>query len=111
VGFAIGSNLVGARASPVARWKTLLCHEVNHILHNDNGTDDASIERYKGEFRAYWIAEFAGVADLALRATQIRTHLIRTYASIRSRYKTDPAFAVLVDAHLAPAAGDNVTNA
>jgi hypothetical protein len=110
-GFATGNNIVGSRTASLSFWRTtLLCHEVSHIIHSDGDTAADSFDRYKGEFRAYWVAGFHTVADLADRARQIKEHLLRTYPLMRSKYGTDTAYKRQVDAHLQPDRGDNLDN-
>ncbi len=110
-GFATGTNIVGSRAQSEAFWRTtLLCHEVNHIIHGDESAAANSIERYRGEFRAYWVAGFHTVANLDDRARQIKAHLLRDYPALNARYTAEAAFRALVDAHTRPAATDNLDN-
>ena len=111
-GFATGQNIVGSRAQPVSFWRTtLLCHEVSHIIHGDGSAAANTFERYKGEFRAYWVAGFHDVSNLSRRARQIKDHILRNYPILKGRYDSDAAFKRQVDAHTAPDAGDNLTNA
>jgi hypothetical protein len=110
-GFAVGNNIVGSRSQSVDFWKnTLLCHEVSHIANNDNATDASSFERYKGEFRAYWVGGFQKIADEADRAKQVRAHVLRDYVLFKSKYDSDAAFKAKVDAHVKPDASDNLDN-
>ena len=53
----------------------------SHLVNKDNETEANSIGRYKGEFRAYFLSEFAGVKDEAARARQVRAHILRDYRS------------------------------
>lgn len=93
-----------AKSVSVARMRQLLVHETNHAMRLNEGprpTAD-SFERYKDEFQAYWIAEFRGVADLDARARQICQHILKDYAALGARYKTDKDFKALVDGHKRP---------
>ena len=104
-----------------------LVHECSHILVKDYGehprtADDAgSFDRFKDEFRAYFVephGNFDGLAGDA-RALAIRTHLVGTnattggYPDLRNAYWAGPAatnrFRAQVDAHMRPD-GFNLTN-
>jgi hypothetical protein len=102
------SWLFVARGVTVARMREILVHETNHAMRLDEGEDANSIERYKDEFQAYWVAEFRSVADLDDRARQIREHILRDYPALRARYDTDDDFKAEVDAHTRP--DGNVVN-
>jgi hypothetical protein len=110
VGFAIGSNLVGSKTADAERWKSLMCHEVNHLVNNDNATKPDSVERYKGEFRAYFLAEYSSVKDEAQRAKDVRAHILRDYPALKNKYDTDADFKKQIDAHAKPDATDNLDN-
>ncbi len=106
-------------------------HEASHILvssygeHPETDTDAASFDRYKDEFRAYWIepsGDFppGSYATDAARAHAIRDHLVGTgpapsqggYTRLRLEYwgsadtpqstAPDADFKRQVDAHTAP---------
>jgi hypothetical protein len=96
------SWLFVARGVTVARMREILVHETNHAMRLDEGEDADSIERYKDEFQAYWVAEFRSVADLDDRARQIREHILRDYPALKARYDTDDDFKAEVDAHTRP---------
>jgi Domain of unknown function (DUF4157) len=104
------SKIMGRQALSVDRWQTLLVHETNHArnAHTRTGTAAEVIARYKSEFRAYWVAEFRGVSDLAARAAQIKAHILRDYAVIRAQYNADATVKAAIDAHLTP--DGNTTN-
>ena len=104
-----------------------LVHECSHILVKDYGEhprtagDAGSFDRYKDEFRAYFVephGQFEGLTGDA-RANAIRTHLVGTnattggYPDIRNAYWAGPAatnpFRAQVDAHMRPD-GFNLTN-
>jgi hypothetical protein len=108
--------------------KGTLIHESSHILvksygeHEDTKTDAASLDRYKDEFRAYFVEQFGPYAeekDLDKRAAMIKKHLIGTsladtrgYPLLRNAYWSAPAadpFRVGVDNHKRPD-GFNLTN-
>jgi hypothetical protein len=104
-----------------------LVHEASHILvkaygeHPGTSTDAGSFDRYKDEFRAYFVephGNFEGLTGAA-RVTAIRTHLVGTsattggYPHLRAAYWSGiPAtntFRQQVDAHTAPD-GFNLNN-
>ncbi len=93
-----------SRNVTVTRMRELLVHETNHAMRLDEGPRPAadSFDRYKDEFQAYFISEYRKVADLDDRARQVRAHILRDYAAIAARYKTDAAFKTLVDGHKRP---------
>jgi hypothetical protein len=109
-------------------FKHTLIHECSHILvksygeHEDTKTDAASFDRYKDEFRAYFVQQFGPYAeekDLDKRAAMIKRHLIgagladtQGYALLRTAYWTLPAgdkFRTDIDNHKRPD-GFNLTN-
>jgi hypothetical protein len=98
-------EIFGKRSLSVDRWKTLLIHESNHALSPDPTTP---IERYKSEFRAYWVAEYAVVEDLDSRASQIKAHILADYPIISAPYNSDAAVKTAIDAHTRPEG--NLTN-
>ncbi|MCP5108116.1 MAG: hypothetical protein GY950_32310 [bacterium] len=102
IGFAVrGTNRIfGLRTNSLARWSTLLVHETNHNVNADPG--GGSIAAYKGEFRAYWVAEFRHVADLDMRAAQVKAHILRDYPAIKANYDTNAIYKGQVDAHTRP---------
>jgi hypothetical protein len=104
-GSAHGMDIFGKRTLSVERWKMLLVHETNHAV---NQPFSNALERYKSEFRAYWLAEYRGVADLNDRARQIREHILRDYPIIKTAYDSDPAVKTAIDSYTRPE-GD-VTN-
>jgi hypothetical protein len=127
LGTIMGGNTVlvrGRRAG--GDWQTnenvmgALVHETSHILVKDYGehpgtaTDSASFDRYRDEFRAYFVephGNFEGRVG-ADRVAAIRTHLVGTsataggYPDLRAAYWALPAatntFKQQVDAHTAP---------
>ena len=130
-----GDNLVIIRGrSANGTWRTeedikgTLVHESSHILvkaygeHPGTKTDAASFDRYRDEFRAYFVAQFGPYAeekDLDKRAGKIKTHLIgesladtKGYPQLRNAYWTLPAgdkFRTDIDNHKRPD-GFNLTN-
>ena len=104
-GSAHGMDIFGKRTLSVERWKTLLVHETNHAV---NQPFSNALDRYKSEFRAYWLAEYRGVSDLNDRARQIREHILRDYAVIKTAYDSDPAVKTAIDSYTRPEA--DVTN-
>ena len=108
--------------------KGTLIHESSHILvkaygeHPGTETDAASFDRYKDEFRAYFVEQFGTFADekdLDKRAGRIKRHLIgdsladtKGYPDLRNAYWTLPAtdkFRTDIDNHKRPD-GFNLTN-
>ena len=104
-GSAHGMDIFGKRTLSVERWKMLLVHETNHAV---NQPFSNALERYKSEFRAYWLAEYRGVSDLNDRARQIREHILRDYPVIKTAYDSDPTVKTAIDSYTRPE-GD-VTN-
>lgn len=109
-------------AYPDTVLKSMLVHETSHVLvksygeHPDTATDSGSFDRYKDEFRAYFVdpfdTRFAGLRPDA-RATAIRTHLVGTsatspnpathaYADLQRSYWGSAAFRTQVRAHTRP---------
>ncbi len=96
-------------------------HEVSHLLvsgygeHPGTSTDAGSFDRYKDEFRAYFIEPFGNfdaITDANLKAAAIKTHLVGTnatsggYEHLRNAYWAGTAatntFRQQVDAHTRP---------
>lgn len=96
-------------------------HEVSHLLvsgygeHPGTTTDAASFDRYKDEFRAYFIEPFGNfdhIVDPDAKARAIKTHLVGTSATVggydylRGAYWAGAAatnqFRQSVDAHMRP---------
>jgi hypothetical protein len=96
-------------------------HEVSHLLvsgygeHPGTDTDAASFDRYKDEFRAYFIEPFGNfdhIVDPDAKARAIKTHLVGTsataggYEYLRGAYWAGNAatnqFRISVDAHMRP---------
>jgi hypothetical protein len=110
--------------------KQVFVHESSHILeasYNElpqTTTNAASFDRYRDEFRAYWVADFANVPAND-RWKQIRRQLVGTHAAppvngypdLQNRYwgtnaagsGSDPAFRAQVDGYHQPV-GFNLTN-
>ena len=118
---------------PGGTWQTnedilsTLVHEGSHILvkaygeHPGTATDAGSFDRYKDEFRAYFVephGNFAGLTG-APRVTAIKNHLVGTgpttggYPHLRTAYWAGTAatntFRQQVDAHTTPD-GFNLNN-
>jgi hypothetical protein len=108
--------------------KGTLIHESSHILvksygeHPDTTKSAASFDRYKDEFRAYFIEQYgpySGEKNLDKRAERIKTHLIGTsltdtrgYSDLRTAYWSKPVgdpFRTDIDNHKRPD-GFNLTN-
>jgi hypothetical protein len=94
-----------------------LVHETSHILVADYGEHPGtklsagSFDRYRDEFRAYFVAphsNFAAIADEDARAIAIRDHMVGTsagtgsYSDLDAAYWAQPAFKAQVDAHKRP---------
>jgi len=130
----IQGDTVVIRGQSGGAWRTpedlkgTLIHEGSHILlksygeHPGTSTDASSFDRYKDEFRAYFVEQFGSYAetkDLDKRAAKIKRHLVgdsladtRGYPLLRTAYWTPPVdnpFRVAVDAHKRPD-GFNLTN-
>jgi hypothetical protein len=105
-----------------------LVHEGSHILVKDYGEhpatagDAGSFDRYRDEFRAYFVEPHGGfdhIADPDAKAAAIKTHLVGTnattggYPHLRAAYWAGPAatnpFRRQVDAHTRPD-GFNLAN-
>jgi hypothetical protein len=104
-------------------------HETSHILvrsygqHPNTAGDAGSFDRYKDEFRAYFIDPYDsrfGRLEPDRRAVAIRTHLVGTsatqpnpatnaYSELQGAYWTNAAFKRQVDNHTRPD-GFNVTS-
>jgi hypothetical protein len=100
-------------------------HESSHILvasygeHAQTATDASSFDRYKDEFRAYWIEPVGHWAAMAAddnKAAAIRTQMVGSaatpatgYPDLQNRYWSNAAFKTQVDAHRRPD-GFNLTN-
>jgi hypothetical protein len=78
-----------------------LVHETSHIIVKDYGehpgtsTDAGSFDRYRDEFRSYFLAPnstFAAIADPDARATAIRNHIVGASAGAGSYADLDKAF-------------------
>jgi hypothetical protein len=78
-----------------------LVHETSHILVKDYGehpgtsTDAGSFDRYRDEFRSYFLAPhstFAAIADPDARAAAIRDHIVGASAGAGSYPDLDKAF-------------------
>lgn len=108
---------------------SILVHETSHTLvaaygeHPGTVTNAASFDRYKDEFRAYYIDPYDGRFNSLApdrRAAAIRTHLVGTsttnpnpathaYSGLQAAYWTTPAFKAQVDGHTRPD-GFNLTS-
>jgi hypothetical protein len=106
-GFRIlGTNIIcGWRRLSLERWQTLLVHETNHARTPDHTTP---LENYQNEFRAYWVAEYRGVADLDERARQIKAHVLGGYPAINAVYVADTTVRRAIDTYVRP--DGNITN-
>ena len=93
------TDIFGKRSLTVDRWKTLLVHETSHAL---NPTPTTPLERFKEEFRAYWVSEYRNVVNLDERARLIREHILRDYPPIKAAYDSDPAVASAIDLYDRP---------
>jgi hypothetical protein len=119
-----GKNSRGRWQSPDAIMGTF-AHEASHILvsaygeHPATDTSASSFDRYKDEFRAYWIEPVGRWARMRAddnKARAIKEHMVGTsatsttgYSHLRNRYWTDAAFRRQVDAHRRPD-GFNLSN-
>jgi hypothetical protein len=103
-GTLLGNSIIVSRAVSLQRMKTMLVHETNHALQPDaiKNAGAGSFERYKNEFQAYWVAEFAGEPDLDKRAAAIKAHVLGAYPLLKTAYDGDAAFKEKVDKHTRP---------
>jgi hypothetical protein len=96
------------KSDPVAEWKTTLVHETSHAANPADRT--SQLESYKSEFRAYWVADYANVADPDARAAQVKARVLRDYAAINDAYNSDPAVKTAIDSYTRPEGDvENVT--
>lgn len=108
VGTTLGNSIFGWKRLSVDRWKILIVHETSHSLNADNTAAAGSFQRYAGEFRSYWVAEYRKVEDLDERARLIKARILGDYLPIKANYDSNPAFKAKVDAHTRPTG--NTTN-
>jgi hypothetical protein len=97
--YAYPTDIFGFRSLSVARWKELLVHETSHAV---NPVPSTPFEKFKDEFRAYWVTEFRHISNLDRRADAIRQHILRDYPEIKSAYDADPALAAAIDLYDRP---------
>jgi hypothetical protein len=128
----IDGDTIVVRGKDGANWRSeedlkgTFVHESSHILlksygqHPDTGGHAESFDRYKDEFRAYFVEQFGPFARLEpdKRAKAIKRQLVGDsltdtggYEHLRTRYWTGHpnAFSAQVDAHTRPD-GFNLTN-
>src|SRR5262249_37584885 len=67
-------GLFGLRSSSVDAWRIIMVHEVNHAVNHDSATSSDGFDRFKAEFRAYWVSDYGRIADLDARARACREH-------------------------------------
>jgi hypothetical protein len=101
-------------------------HEASHILvssygqHPQTDTDASSFDRYKDEFRAYWVEPYGHHWNQLPagdeKAFAIRDHMVGKaatpptgYPDLQNKYWSNAAFKAQVDAHRQPD-GFNLTN-
>lgn len=120
-----GSTLLVRGRGPDGTWQpqddliSTFVHETSHVLVADYGehpgtsTDASSFDRYRDEFRAYYVEPgFAAGTTGDARAAQIRLQLVGTsatsggYERLRAEYWREPhatnTFRAQVDGHLRP---------
>lgn len=100
VGFAQDGAVFGNRNQSLDSWKITLVHEVNHARNPD--TTAGTVDRYKSEFRAYWVADFRGVSDLDDRARQCKAHILADYPELGTLYANNATARGQIDAHTRP---------
>lgn len=98
--------IFGLKSLSLKRWQTVLVHETNHARNPEDSRDPVAY--YKSEFRAYWVTEYRGFADLDLQADLIKQHILRDYASISEAYHHHQAVKNAIDGHTRP--DGNLTN-
>lgn len=112
-----GRSAGGTRRSATQIMNTLV-HEASHILvasygeHPRTRTSASSFDRYKDEFRAYWVeptGHWGRMRANDAKARAIREQLVGTgrtdtrgYPDLRQRYWTNAGFKRRVDAHRRP---------
>jgi hypothetical protein len=102
-------------------------HESSHLLvsaygeHPRTDVSAASFDRYRDEFRAYWIepvGPYAGIRDADRKARKIKQHLVGRnrrdmtgYEDLHNRYwnRANAAFRAQIDGHTRPD-GFNLSN-
>lgn len=126
-----GNKILVRGRSPSGTWRTTtqimntFTHEGSHILvasygeHPGTTTDAASFDRYKDEFRAYWIeptGHWGSMPANDAKAAAIRAHLVGTsatdthgYPALRTHYWSNNTFKTQVDNHKRPD-GFNLSN-
>lgn len=99
-------DIFGRRADPVEEWKLTLLHETSHALNPPPSL--TPLERYRSEFRAYWVVDFRDVEDPDERATLIKKHILRNYPILSGPYNDDEAVRTAIDGITRP--DGNTTN-
>jgi hypothetical protein len=96
-----GNDIFGSRTHPAEEWETLLVHETSHVV---NPTPPVSnlLDKYKSEFRAYWVAQFRGVSNLDQRAKKVKRHILHDYSDIREAYNKNLDIKIAIDEHTRP---------
>ncbi|MDZ4717586.1 MAG: hypothetical protein SH847_03885 [Roseiflexaceae bacterium] len=94
-------------------------HEASHLLvasygqHPGTTTDASSFDRYKDEFRSYWVEPYGHAwnneKDGDKKARAIRTFMIANYPDLQTPYNNNAAFKAQVDTHMRPD-GYNLSN-
>jgi hypothetical protein len=97
-----GSHLFMKRSMSLSRAKEILVHETNHAINPHVTATTDALERYKTEFRAYWVAEFRSVTDLDERARLVREHILSLYPIIKTEYDAKPAVKTAIDSYTRP---------
>lgn len=87
-------------------------HEASHLLvaaygqHPGTTTDAASFDRYKDEFRSYWVEPYGHAwnneKDGDTKARAIRDFMIANYPELQTPYNNNAAFKAQVDTHMRP---------
>lgn len=94
-----GTAIFGSRKHRVEDWALLLVHEANHVV---NPPVKNILDKYKSEFRAYWVAEFREISNLNERAKQVKKNILHDYVDIRDAYNKDLDVKVAIDAYTRP---------
>lgn len=103
-GFAQGTDIFTNRLEDPELIKTILVHEVNHVLYHgkESKEDGTSFDRYCDEFQAYWISKHSEIEDLDKRAERIKMYILIGYPALGKQYATNKKFKRQVDNHKRP---------
>ena len=100
----VHGNIFVRRTNSIDVCKDVLVHETNHALNVQTTTYSGPeiIERYKSEFRAFWVAGFRHVTNEDLKAKHLKNEILDKYAIIKKYYDTDPDVKTAIDNYTRP---------